>query len=54
MIACQRGWPRVLHPPRPGEACPVAAVIASSDVAATEIRLTLLDGKMVVLNADEL
>ena len=44
----------LLYPTRPGETCPVAAVNASSDVAATDIRLSLLDGEVVVLDEGEL
>jgi hypothetical protein len=44
----------LLHPPLPGETCPVAAVTASSDVAAAEIRVALADGEVVVLDEDEL
>ena len=44
----------LLYPTRPGESCPVAAVDASSDVAATEIRLSLVDGEVVVLDEGEL
>jgi len=38
---------------RPGETCPVAAVTASSNVAANDIRLARLDGELVVLDEDE-
>jgi hypothetical protein len=44
----------LLYPTRPGETCPVAAVDASSDVVATEIRLSLSDDKVVVLDEGEL
>ena len=44
----------LLYPTRPGETCLVVAVDASSDVAATEIRLALLDGEVVVLDEGEL
>jgi hypothetical protein len=44
----------LFHPPRPCETCPVAAVTASSDVAVTEIRLTLSNGEVVVLDEDAL
>jgi hypothetical protein len=44
----------LLYPTRPGETCPVAAVDASSDAAATDIRLALLDSEVVVLDEDGL
>ena len=44
----------LLYPMRPGETCPVAAVNASSDVAARDIRLALPDGEVVVLDEGEL
>jgi hypothetical protein len=42
----------LLYPTRPGETCPLAAVNASTDVAARDIRLSLLDGKVAVLDED--
>jgi len=44
----------LLYPPRTGETCPVTAVTASTDAAATEIRLALADGEVVVLDEGEL
>ena len=44
----------LLYPARPGETCPVTAVNASSDVTDTDIRLALLDDRVVVLDEDEL
>jgi hypothetical protein len=44
----------LLHPPRPGETCPVAAVNVSTDVAAMEVRLILSDSEVVVLDENEL
>jgi hypothetical protein len=44
----------LLYPMRPGEPCPVAATNASSDVAATEIRLSLVDGEVVALDEGKL
>ncbi len=44
----------LLYPTRSGETCPLAAVNASSDVAARDIRLSLLDGKVAVLDEDTL
>jgi hypothetical protein len=44
----------LLHPTRPGEMCPIAAVNASTDVAATDIRLSLADGEKVGLDEDML
>jgi hypothetical protein len=41
----------LLHPPRPGETCPIAAVTASKDVAHNGIRLA--DGEVVVLDEGE-
>jgi hypothetical protein len=44
----------LLYATRAGAACPVAAVSASSDVAAKEIRLSLRGGAVVVLDEGEL
>ncbi len=44
----------LLFPVRPGEACPVAAVNASSATASTEIQVLLADGRTVLLNENEL
>jgi hypothetical protein len=44
----------LLYPTQPGKTCPVASVDASSDVAANDIRLSLLDGEAIVLVEDEL
>ena len=43
----------LLYPTQPGESCPVAAVDASSDVAATDIRLALPDGEVAALDEGE-
>jgi hypothetical protein len=44
----------LLYPTRAGAACPVAAVRASSDVAATAIQLTMLDGATINLDEKDL
>ena len=44
----------LLYPTRSGETCPVAAVDASSNVTANDIRLSLRDGEAVVFDEDEL
>jgi hypothetical protein len=44
----------LLYPSRPGETCPVAAVSASSDVGAGDIRLLLRDGNEVAWGEGEL
>jgi len=44
----------LLYPTQPGETCPVAAVDASSDVAAKEIRVELSGGEVVALDEDAL
>jgi hypothetical protein len=43
----------LLYPTRPGETCPVASVSASSDVAATGIRVALADGEVAALDEGE-
>jgi hypothetical protein len=40
----------LLYPARTGEACPVRAIVAVPDPAATEITLTLADGTMIALD----
>ena len=42
----------LLYPTRPGATCPVATVNAPADVAASEIRLALLDGTIAELDED--
>jgi len=43
----------LLHPPRPDDSSPVAAVTASSDAAARDIRLSLMDGEVAALDEGE-
>ena len=44
----------LLYPTRAEQVCPVAALGASSDIAATEIRVTMADGQVIDLDEEDL